>query len=241
MPKSHRQGFLQGIAIFFVGIVLLAYVQHDPIHSTLTNVLTLTGSAMILMGVFLVVWRIRIIRCMLIAFIVGVAGLLLLPSRKIDVSGLRARYLENLKSFEGTSYVWGGEARNGVDCSGLPRRAWREALFSEGLATMNGHLLRAFLDSWWNDASARELAQGDGGRTVSVSGESTLMKMSVDKLLPGDLTITTSGVHMLVYFGDGKWIEADPVIHRVIIFDPKTDKNDWSYTPVVFYRWAELN
>ncbi|MFO1522592.1 MAG: hypothetical protein U1G05_11240 [Kiritimatiellia bacterium] len=34
--------------------------------------------------------------------------------------------------------------------------------------------------------------------------------MDVSALLPGDLAFTRSGAHVLVYFGDGKWIQADP-------------------------------
>jgi NlpC/P60 family len=39
---------------------------------------------------------------------------------------LAERFLSQVKSFQGVPYVWGGESRQGVDCSGLVQLAARE-------------------------------------------------------------------------------------------------------------------
>jgi cell wall-associated NlpC family hydrolase len=101
--------------------------------------------------------------------------------------------------------------------------------------------LRAALASWWWDASARDLAHGVRGVTVPVAGESSLAKVSASNMQPGDLAITKDGLHMLVYFGNGRWIEADPTLRRVVILDPSHDDNPWLHSAVLFYRWKQLN
>jgi|SRR5215831_5877721 len=42
-------------------------------------------------------------------------------------ANLATRFLDNVKSLQGVPYVWGGESRAGVDCSGLVQLAAREA------------------------------------------------------------------------------------------------------------------
>ncbi len=125
---------------------------------------------------------------------------------------------------------------------GLARRAWREALWSEGLATFNGTLLRAALGQWLADASARDLAQGVRGTTIPIStADVTLDKLDPAKALPGDLAITVDGVHMLIALGGNDWIEADPDIHEVIFLEACCDESQWLTRPVRLYRWALLN
>ena len=44
-----------------------------------------------------------------------------LPGSAGDGTSLRQAYVSSLSKYEGTKYVWGGEGRFGIDCSGLVR------------------------------------------------------------------------------------------------------------------------
>jgi hypothetical protein len=59
------------------------------------------------------------------------------------------------------------------------------------------------------------------------------------KLQPGDLAVTTDGVHILAYLGNTTWIEADPILGKVIKVSVPTD-NPWFNRPVAFIRWSWL-
>ncbi len=60
-------------------------------------------------------------------------------------------------------------------------------------------------------------------------------------LIPGDLGITADGRHLMVYLGNGKWIQADPFSLKVTFSDPDTDPNPWFNSIVVMQRWTVLD
>jgi hypothetical protein len=224
-----------------VGCVLLVWQTKNPLHSLRSEGLQLLGGGAVVTGVIVMVWRWRKLRWAALAIILAGAGLFALPGRAINIPELRGLYLGNLRSFVGTPYVWGGESRRGVDCSGLARQAWREALFTEGLKTLNGRELRLALAQWCTDASARELATGARGTTAAVYGETTAASVDPSQLQPGDFAVTTSGVHLLVFLGGAEWIEADPDLGTVLILEACCDDNPWLAKPVRIYRWKALS
>ncbi len=60
-------------------------------------------------------------------------------------------------------------------------------------------------------------------------------------LTPGPVGITADGRHVMVYLGDGEWIQADPGPFRVTIGNPTTDRNPWFESMVVMQRWTVLD
>lgn len=54
---------------------------------------------------------------------------------------------------------------------------------------------------------------------------------------PGDLAITATGIHALVYAGEGKWIQADPGLGIVTTLEGRTVENPWFRVPVTIHRW----
>lgn len=169
-----------------------------------------------------------------------IALMLMLPGRAIDRGELRASYLENLRSYEGADYVWGGESGWGIDCSGLPRRALRDAVLGYGLRYFNGEATRMYAEQWWFDTSAEALGRGYRGFTTSLGVGGTIASMSYESLLPGDLAVTQSGVHVMVYLGAELWIQADPLSGSVITMNGRTGDSGWFQSPVTMHRWKVL-
>jgi len=164
----------------------------------------------------------------------------ILTGGKIDANELRQDYVRRMAEFEGTKYFWGGESSRGIDCSGLPRRALRDALLAYGARHFNGRAFRGYVEQWWFDASAKALGEGYRNYTSPVGITGTIHEMDYRDLAPGDLAVTTSGVHVLAYAGDGRWIQADPGIRAVVTLDGRTGDNGWFLTPVTTHRWQLL-
>ena len=178
-------------------------------------------------------------RLFLLTFLI--AGFLICPGRNYDRKQLRDAYVHALRSYEGTRYIWGGEDMLGIDCSGLVRAGLIKATFKEGLLTFNPRLARFAVSLWWHDASAEALGQEYRQQTKRLFATSSINELDQNKVVPGDIAVTTSGVHVLAYLGDGEWIEADPNLGKVVIVQVPAEKNPWFQEPVKVLRWCELN
>ncbi|MBC8135196.1 MAG: C40 family peptidase [Fibrella sp.] len=161
------------------------------------------------------------------------------PDRSVDSNRLRGAYVESLRSLEGTNYVWGGETRLGIDCSGLVRGAMVEANLREGIRTGNPRLVRTAATLWWFDASAKALGENYRGLTTPIADAKSLNEADYSALHPGDIAVTESGIHTLAYLGDKTWIQADPVPMRVVrTTAPAT--GGWFVQGVRLLRWTEF-
>lgn len=213
----------------------------NPVNATLYRLGLIGGFLGFGLGVLAGCWRWKWVRVVLLAVVV-LAGLpFVLPGRAVDPHVLRADYLQRVRDLEGTTYYWGGESARGIDCSGLPRKALRDALLAYGLRHANGSACRMFLEQWWFDTSAEALGQGYRGFTQSLDQSGTIREMSYTQLEPGDLAVTESGVHTLVYLGDGIWIQADPGIGAVAALHGRNDRNGWFEQAVSLHRWSVLS
>jgi len=217
--------------------VSVAALLLNPINSRICRVMLLVALAAAAITTLLFVWRSRPLRFSLLLLCVLAPLPFLFPARPIDQAALHSAYVARLGGFQGVRYVWGGEGRLGIDCSGLPRKALREAMLLQGLKTANGTLVRGWAFHWWNDASARALA-GEHLEYVHPLGISgTIRKIAYDNLESGDLAITKDGVHVLVYYGNNQWIQAEPGLGKVVVLDGRTDPIYWFDAPVALYRW----
>jgi hypothetical protein len=230
---------LAGIAGAAAGCLLL-----QPINATMLRVALLVSLGVFTVALLLLVWRSKFQRRVVIAVIsLGLCAVLLaalLPGRPADAVSLRNRYVKALGNYTGVSYVWGGEGKMGIDCSGLPRRAFCDALLGEGFRTGNASLVREAVSQWWYDASARAMAEGYRGYLVPLFPTNALRTTDFSKLEPGDLAITRSGIHCLVYVGGDTWIQADPSVGKVATFNARTTNNSWFADPMNLYRWSLL-
>ena len=186
-------------------------------------------------------WRWKFRRIALLALPVLAAIPFCLPAKPIDPAKLRENYLAAMKRMEGIRYLWGGESGRGIDCSGLPRRAIRDALLEDGWKNGNGGAFREWARQWWFDTSAKALGQGYRGftRPLGISGK--LCDLDFGNLSRGDLAVTADGRHVMVYFGNGKWIQADPMAFKVTISLPDPNQNPWFASMVTMHRWTLLS
>lgn len=226
----------------FATLACVVIASLNPINSTLSRTAFL---AILALAAFTLYRHFRPRSPSLIALTAGsllIFSFLIafLPGHPSDPDSLRSRYLSALHALEGTRYIWGGEGRFGIDCSGLPRRALRAALFREALANLNPAPIRDALDQWWHDASALALSEAYRDYTVPLNLSGKLKSLDTSTLLPGDLAITQDGLHLLVYHGNDSWTQADPSIGKVITLNSRTDSNLWFHSPVTLHRWTQL-
>jgi hypothetical protein len=231
---------LIGIGMFgaLAGIIMISL---NPVNSKALNLALLGCVAAVWAGFTILAWRRKPLRLAAIALPFLAAIPLILPGRAIDPDELRRDYVKRMVGFEGTKYHWGGESARGIDCSGLPRRALRNALLAYGIKHVNGRALRAYVSHWWFDASARALGEGYRDYTLPLATTGTIREMDYADLIPGDLAVTTCGVHILAYAGDGLWIQADPGIGAVAILDGRADDNPWFHSQTSTHRWQILS
>ena len=76
--------------------------------------------------------------------------------------------------------------------------------------------------------------------TVPINQGGTIREMDNANLLPGDLAVTTDGLHVLVFCGDDRWIQADPESDKVLTLNGRTGDSSWFYSPVTMHRWKLL-
>src|ERR1017187_6526228 len=225
--------------IWILSAILLTLVLLFPISTRTTRVLTVIGIALVWGGALVMCKRHRVIRVFLLLITVACLSLFLLPGRNADINALRADYCRGLQLYTGDRYIWGGEGRFGIDCSGLVRKGLVWGQLMNGARSLNSGPLRNAIALWWHDCSAKELLGGFRGWTRVLFSSSSIDEADHSKLQTGDLAVTTDGVHVLAYLGKTTWIEADPIFGKVIRLSVPSD-NPWFNRPVVFIRWSWL-
>lgn len=216
-----------------LSIISLAVITLYPVGSTLTKaaflgLLILNAAGPYFIGI---TWKkLKIFHSSIIALVV-----IFILIRPYTTSGnVSEIYLQNLKSYEGSRYIWGGENFLGIDCSGLPRKSLISALFTKG------EYLKG-LELWWYDCSAKAMSEGYRNYTSKVGSFNSLRKADYKLLEPGDLAVTASGIHVIVYLGNERWIQADPEQGSVVIENPATTPSSWFDTEVNIFRWQAIN
>ena len=213
----------------------------NPVNSLTTKALFLGSLVGTWVGLLILMWGKTYLRFAIAGIPFLVAILVLFTGRPVDSVQLESDYVARLRSFEDTPYEWGGESSRGIDCSGLPRRAFRDALLSQGLRGLNGTAIRLFFGQWWFDASAGALGESYRDYTVPLAVKGTILEMDHSPLRRGDLAVSVGGAHILAYVGDGYWIQADPGLGKVSTLHSREDSNFWFEGPVTTHRWRLLN
>lgn len=164
-------------------------------------------------------------------------------SRTVDTAVLRDTYVKRIHSFHNTAYIWGGETHYGIDCSGLVRTALWEAMLRRAIIEGNPTLLLDSSRFWWRDMTAAGMLHGEHaytrriGHAGALATPDTLNMVSGYKLEPGDLAVTDSGCHVMVYTGDDSWTEANPDDGRVVTNKALGSGRGYFGMPVTLMRW----
>lgn len=161
--------------------------------------------------------------------------------RRISVEEVRAEYLRALTDYEGVGYLWGGEGRLGIDCSGLVRRGFIDAQLWLGLTHGDAYALGLATFMWWHDQSAAAMRDGEAGTTISIMDNVTLNSLDYSGLQPGDIMVTSNGVHCMVYLGNREWINADPTAGKVFRATAPDSGMHWFITDARILRWRWLS
>ena len=218
-----------------VGLVIF------PVSVGFGRLFLVVSTPVLVLGASVLWWSRRILRWGLWVTLLGIFCFLLAPGRRYDVDRLRGRYVKALCRYEETRYIWGGENRLGIDCSGLVRRGLIDANLWEGFTSMNPALVRTAARLWWYDCSARALKDGYRGWTRPRFTAPTINGIAPERLLPGDIAVTSSGVHVLVYLGGGQWLQADSGPGKVVRGRPPVDRSKWFEMPVHVLRWRQFD
>ncbi len=226
-------------AAWIAGIILAAACALSPIHDRLWQAGFFIGLVTAWAAARRLLENRRLPRLVLTGIPLLAVVPFLLPGKPLDAAALRDDYVGRLVSYEGTRYVWGGENSLGIDCSGLPRRALRDALWAQGVRHANGTAFRMWLDQWWFDEGAHAMGQGYRGQTRGIGVSGPLWEMSHLPLQPGDLAVKSDANHVVVYLGNGEWIEADPTMGKVHRWVSKPEDGPW-YEHMTAHRWAVL-
>ncbi|PCJ54336.1 MAG: hypothetical protein COA79_21995 [Planctomycetota bacterium] len=176
-----------------------------------------------------------------VLFGLGIAFILflILPGSESKNKSLRVSYINSLKSYEGTKYIWGGENRIGIDCSGLVRNGLINANIKQSFLTFNPKLFRNAFKLWWYDCSAKAIRDGYKNFANHKFKAKTINDIDTSKLNIGDIAVTTGGSHILAYIGNNKWIEADPGIRKTVIIKTPS-KNPWFNMPIYILEWSQF-
>ena len=230
------------IVIYLLGAVVgICILSFNPVNSRVLQLAFLGCVIGVWIGLTTLLWKRKALRAVALVLPLLAAVPFILPGGEIDADELRKDYVRRMAEFEGTKYFWGGESSRGIDCSGLPRLALREALLAYGFRHLNGRGFRGYLEQWWFDASARALSEGYRDYTCPIGVTGIIHEMDYRTLVPGDLAVTASGLHVLAYVGDGRWIQAEPGIGAVVTLDGQSSDNGWFSTPVTTHRWRILD
>ena len=90
-----------------------------PVNIGLLRLMLVLAFPCLLLGATALLWRRKYLRFVPLVLLGFAVLVLVVPGRKQDAGSLRRQYVAALQQYEGTRYIWGGENRFGIDCSGL--------------------------------------------------------------------------------------------------------------------------
>lgn len=237
MKKVPKRYHIIAITLLIIATIVLFI---NPINRTSTNLLMIMSLIALWIYSIFLIRKNKIIKITLILFPVILFTLLSFNGPAIDKEVIRTEYISSLKKYDGTKYLWGGETSLGIDCSGLVRRGLIDTYIRLGILNISPQYIRKGIYLWFNDLSAEALGNEYKNHTTLILSNQTVNSTDYEKIREGDIMVTTSGVHTMVYIGNQEWIQADPVKHKVFISKPPDENNPWYKASSNILRWSDL-
>ena len=222
-------------------VTLLLLIYHVEYRST--RIATLAGLFVTYGCLLILSWKIKPLRIILIS--TGIVPIIAfcLPARNPDPSP--SATVTSSSSAPSIALAIFGEV-NPTSALIAPdsssNRSLKPLIFANlahGLRNLDGQSIRTAYSLWWHDASALALRDRYRSWTVEIGRAAALNTADHSPLQPGDLAVTSDGLHILAYLGNDTWIEADPNFDRVIHVTVPTE-NPWFNVPVILMRWRTL-
>jgi hypothetical protein len=121
------------------------------------------------------------------------------------------KYVAALKRYEHVPYVWGGETKKGIDCSGLIRMALFDVYLSD-------YKWGAALHIFFFDAAAKDLGRKYKNILTYKRSYPSIKEIPLAELKKGSIVVA-SDIHTFAYIGENQWIQASPTDYKVTIKD----------------------
>lgn len=121
------------------------------------------------------------------------------------------KFVAALKRYEHVPYVWGGETKKGIDCSGLIRMALCDVYLSE-------FKWGAAFQIFYFDVAAKDLGKKYKSILTYKRSYPSIKDIPISELKKGSIVVA-SDIHTFAYIGENKWIQASPTDNKVTIKD----------------------
>ena len=190
-------------------------------------------------GIYLF-WRTIYIRVLFLLIAIVVLIIIIIPGHKANSKQLQNEYVNSLLGYENVRYIWGGENKNGIDCSGLVREGFINANFRVGIKTLNPKLIKRAFYIWWYDSSADALGNSYRQMTTLVLKAKSMDELDYNNIMPGDIIVAEKGFHTFAYIGSNTWIEANPDKGKTVKISSVEKAREWQDIPIKLVRWSEL-
>ncbi len=232
---------LSRYTLFSILLITFIILVNFPINRNIIKIsIILMGIALYIYSIY-ILWKKRPLRYLIIGIAPVIIFISMLSGPPVSGENLTNTYIDCLKKYEGTTYLWGGENRFGIDCSGLVRKGLMDAYTKVGFSNFSPQYFRKALYLWFYDSSAQALRDGYRNYTTTIIKDITLNSLDHSMLRLGDIMVTEDGVHTMAYIGNSQWIQADPGKHKVIIESAPSSSNTWYNARARIVRWNVLN
>ncbi|MBC8059776.1 MAG: C40 family peptidase [Clostridiaceae bacterium] len=234
--KKKKLFIIGWIAILVIVIFMLLF----PIGTGIIRLGIVLGLIFLWISGICLFWRTIYLRVLLIIIALLVAAIILVPGHKANTKQLQDEYVHALLGYENVRYIWGGENKIGIDCSGLVREGFVGANLKVGIKNLNPKLIRRAFFIWWYDCSAAALGNSYKEMTTLVLKATSMEELDYSNIIPGDIIVAEKGFHTFAYIGNKTWLEANPDNRKTLKKSSEEKSKEWKDIPLRIVRWSEL-